>query len=70
MSSQCPLCEQNNQCQVNNPEGCWCFSANLTADDRSEAKKRMQSKKLAYELREKSCICQACLQSIKKSTQF
>lgn len=51
-TSQCPLCQQNNLCAVNNEEPCWC----VNSDIKTELLRRVPT-----ELAAKSCICKSCI---------
>jgi hypothetical protein len=50
--SQCPLCQQNNLCGVNDKEACWCVSSSI---------KRELLALVPKELSGKSCVCQQCI---------
>ncbi len=50
--AQCPLCQQNNLCGVNNEEPCWCVNSNI---------KRELLAQVPAELSGKSCVCQQCI---------
>jgi hypothetical protein len=49
----CPLCLQNNACDVSNPLGCWCMQ--------KEIPKALIKKAQALQ-QEPRCICQNCIE--------
>ncbi|WP_082606379.1 MULTISPECIES: cysteine-rich CWC family protein [Colwellia] len=50
--SICPLCQQNNRCDVNANSGCWCMNSQV-----AEA----LLAKIPTHLRNISCVCNACI---------
>ena len=59
---QCPICENQNLCDVNNENGCWCFDQPVPPG---------LIKSLPSKEKDKRCICQACIEKFKlgKSVQ-
>lgn len=51
-SSICPLCSNENKCQVEASKPCWCFNVNVPQE---------LLKKLPLESQNKACICRRCL---------
>jgi len=51
-ASNCPLCQQNNHCDVGSPQGCWCTLEKVP---------NMLIQQVPDEKKGKSCICQACI---------
>jgi len=52
----CPVCQNNNSCDVKNDAGCWC----MTADVPTELIDSLNSSE-----KDKRCICQACIEKFK-----
>ncbi|WP_448564754.1 cysteine-rich CWC family protein [Thalassotalea ganghwensis] len=48
----CPLCQQDNQCQLNEKHPCWCTK---------EVVSKALIDKVAKEKQGKVCICLACI---------
>lgn len=57
-TSICPLCKQKNFCAVNDSNGCWCMNTNIPP---------ALLAKLPKESRNKSCICNACIEHFKQN---
>ena len=51
-TNQCPLCQQNNFCEINAETPCWCTT--------SEVKPELLQK-VPQALSLKSCICKKCI---------
>ena len=51
-TSQCPLCQQNNFCEMNADVPCWCTKSEVKAE---------LLKQVPKELSRKSCICKECI---------
>jgi hypothetical protein len=51
-TSYCPLCQQNNRCDVDSPQGCWCTLEKVPS---------ALIQQVPDEKKGKSCICQACI---------
>ncbi len=49
---QCPLCQDNNLCAVNDNVPCWCVSAEIKPELIAQ---------VPNELTGKSCICKKCI---------
>jgi len=52
--SVCPFCQQNNRCAVVNNQGCWCANVKVPIE---------LLQLVPIKLREKACICNACIAS-------
>ena len=51
-TSQCPLCQQNNLCAVDDSTPCWCVSSDIKPE---------LLHRIPAELAKKSCICKKCI---------
>lgn len=51
-STDCPLCHQDNQCEVDSGNGCWCQKCNIP-----EALTDLVNVKAKH----KVCICSTCI---------
>jgi hypothetical protein len=51
-AGHCPLCQQNNCCDVASPQGCWCTREKVP---------NALIQQVPDEKKGKSCICQACI---------
>ena len=51
-TSNCPLCQQKNFCDVSSPAGCWCTTKKIPTS---------LIKQVTQERQGKACICQACV---------
>jgi len=54
VDGQCPLCQQNNRCEVSSPQGCWCMSTQVPA---------ALLAKIPEHLKGISCVCNNCIAS-------
>ncbi len=54
--SFCPICENDNLCDVDNEKGCWCISTEIP---------KYLINTLANNEKNKRCICQACIEKFK-----
>ena len=52
----CPICENDNLCDVNNEKGCWCANINVPTELINTLTDQPQNKR---------CICQACIEKFK-----
>ena len=51
--SICPLCQQNNRCDVQAQQGCWCMKTEVPT---------ALLDKVPDSLKGKKCICNACIE--------
>lgn len=51
-TKQCPFCKTNNHCAVESGQNCWCYETGVP---------RELSELLPASLKNKSCICSACI---------
>jgi hypothetical protein len=51
-TSLCPLCQQNNCCDVASPQGCWCLLEKVP---------NALIQKVPDDKKGQNCICQACI---------
>ncbi|WP_440876887.1 cysteine-rich CWC family protein [Thalassotalea sp. PLHSN55] len=54
----CPLCQQENKCAVSAKEGCWCMKTPIP---------KALIAQLPTELKNKTCICNACVEKFNKA---
>jgi len=54
--SICPLCQSNNQCGIDSKSPCWCTKEGIPRELISQ---------VPTELKNKACICQACINKFK-----
>ncbi|MCJ8319735.1 MAG: cysteine-rich CWC family protein [Colwellia sp.] len=52
----CPVCQNNNNCDVKNNAGCWCMTIDVPA---------ALIESLKSSDKDKRCICQACIEKFK-----
>ena len=52
-ASHCPLCQQNNRCDVASSQGCWCLLEKVP---------NALIQQVPDDKKGQSCICQACIQ--------
>lgn len=57
---QCPFCKNDNNCMVDKPTSCWCFTTKVPSELIALVPK-VQEKK--------SCICQNCIASFLQSKE-
>ena len=50
--SICPLCQQNNRCDLVAASGCWCMKVNVP---------QALIARVPVVVKNKSCICNACI---------
>ena len=60
-TSNCPVCQQANLCQVEKGKDCWCVKEQIP---------KALIKTLPKEKQGKSCLCQACVQRFKMAQEL